>query len=147
MTRDPVTRDPATRDPVSRDAVGRDALARDALARDNVTSIAKKTFVRSVPGEAIVRTRPVAANPGMRYDDPWLRAMILTPSLSSAMTATLYGEPDFSELRTLMSKPNATVMMSFTDEAYPGIAANRFSGEAVVFLATRAFERRTASLR
>jgi hypothetical protein len=37
--------------------------------------------------------------------------------------------------------------MSFGDEAYPGIAANRFSGEAVVFLSTRAFDqRRTASL-
>jgi hypothetical protein len=47
----------------------------------------------------------------------------------------------------LMDKPNSTILMSFTDEAYPGIASNRFSGEAVVFLTTRIFERRTASLR
>jgi hypothetical protein len=50
-------------------------------------------------------------------------------------------------LRALMNKPTSSIMMSFSEEPYPGIAANRFSGEAVVFLATTSFQRRTASLR
>jgi len=125
------------------------APARTATLRDNVTTVAKKNFVRPATAEPAQRAKPVVAmaNAGMRYDDPWLRAMILAPSLSSSMTSMLYGEPDFSELRALMNKPTSTVMMSFNDDPYPGIAANRFSGEAVVFLTTYAFERRTAWLR
>jgi uncharacterized protein YcbK (DUF882 family) len=132
----------------ARNVVLRDPPARDSgQIRDNVTTVTKKVFARPVP-DPIVRTRPAfVANAGMRYDDPWLRAMIVTPSLSSGMTAALYGDRDFSELRALMAKPTSTIVMSFGDEAYPGIAANRFSGEAVVFLSTRAFDqRRTASL-
>ena len=87
-----------------------------------------------------------AATAGMRYDDPWLRAMILAPRLYGSMTATLYGEPDFTELRALMDKPTVSVAMSFTKEPYPGITANSFSGEAVVFLNTYAFPQRTAWL-
>ena len=108
----------------------------------------KKNFVRPAAVEPIARAKPVVqvANAGMRYDDPWLRAMILAPSLSDSMTATLYGEPDFTELRALMNKPTTSVAMSFNSDPYPGISADRFSGEAVVFLTTFAFPRRTASL-
>jgi hypothetical protein len=127
------------------------APAKPVAMRDNVTTIAKKLFVRPAAAEpAPQRVTPpvaVAANAGMRYDDPWLRAMILTPSISDQMTTTLYGEPDFTELRALMNKPTTTVAMSFNNDPYPGISADRFSGEAVVFLTTYAFPQRTASLR
>jgi hypothetical protein len=62
------------------------------------------------------------------------------------MTATLYGEPDFTELRSLMDKPTVSVAMSFANEPYPGITANSFSGDAVVMLSTHAFSQRTALL-
>jgi len=114
------------------------------------TTIAKKSPSRTapVPAEFVRSAKPVVviADAGVRYDDPWLRAMILTPSLTDSMTATLYGEPDMTELRALMNKPTSTVAMSFNDEPYPGIAAGRFSGDAVVFLNTTTFQRRTASL-
>jgi len=86
------------------------------------------------------------ATAGMRYDDPWLRAMILAPRIYGSMTATLYGERDFAELRSLMDKPTISVAMSFASEPYPGITANSFSGEAVVMLNTYAFAQRTAWL-
>ena len=92
-------------------------------------------------------TKVVVANAGMRYDDPWLRAMIMAPSLWDSMTATLYGAPDLSELRTLMRKPNSALTMSFNEDPYPGMSPDRFRGDAVVFLTTRAFTQRTASLR
>jgi len=122
--------------------------AKASASRDNVTTVPKKSFVRPAAAEPIVRAKPLVqlANAGMRYDDPWLRAMILAPSLSDSMTATLYGEPDFTELRALMNKPTTSVAMSFNSDPYPGITADRFSGEAVVFLTTFAFPRRTASL-
>jgi hypothetical protein len=83
-----------------------------------------------------------AATPGMRYDDPWLRAIIIAPRLYGSMTATLYGAPDFTALRTLMDKPTIAVVMSFSEEPYPGITTNGFSGEAVVPLNTYVFRQR-----
>jgi uncharacterized protein YcbK (DUF882 family) len=123
--------------------------AKPATPRDNIIAIAKKSTVRPTAGEPIRRaqTTAVVADAGMRYDDPWLRAMILAPSLSSSMTAMVYGEPDFTELRALMSKPTASVAMAFNEEPYPGITSDRFRGEAVVFPTTTTFPQRTAWLR
>jgi uncharacterized protein YcbK (DUF882 family) len=90
-------------------------------------------------------TTRVITNP-MRYDDPWLRAMILTPSMSDSMTATLYGRPDLSELRNLMRKPRASLMLSFGEDPFSGPAPDQFRGDAVVFMNNHAFDRRTASL-
>jgi uncharacterized protein YcbK (DUF882 family) len=97
--------------------------------------------------EVLARVKVVArtASPGMHYDDPWLRAIIVAPRLYGSMTATLYGQPDFTALRMLMNKPTIAVVMSFADEPYPGITTTGFSGEAVVPLTTYAFSR-TASL-
>jgi len=73
--------------------------------------------------------------------------MIMAPSLWDSMTATLYGTPDLTELRTLMRKPSSALMMSFNEDPYSGMRPDRFRGDAVVFLTTRAFTQRTASLR
>jgi len=121
-------------------------LTRAVVLRENNAVAGKKA---RVPAAAVpvARLKVVqAATAGMRYDDPWLRAMILAPRLYGSMTATVYGEPDFTELRALMDKPTTSVAMSFTKEPYPGVSANSFSGEAVVFLNTYAFPQRTAWL-
>jgi len=121
---------------------------RSVTLRESNTLAAKKSSARAPAAVPVVRVKVVAqaATAGMRYDDPWLRAIILAPRLYGSMTATLYGEPDFTELRALMEKPSISVAMSFTNEPYPGITANRFSGEAVVLLNTYAFPQRTAWL-
>jgi uncharacterized protein YcbK (DUF882 family) len=117
---------------------------RTGALREGDTAVPKKNGSRAtVP---VLKVVVQTATPGMRYDDPWLRAMILAPRLYGAMTATLYGEPDFTELRALMNKPATSVAMSFTNEPYPGITANGFSGDAVVPLNTYAFPQRTAWL-
>jgi uncharacterized protein YcbK (DUF882 family) len=90
-------------------------------------------------------TTRVITNP-LRYDDPWLRAMIMTPSISDSMTATLYGRPDLGELRNLMRKPRASLMLSFSEDPFSGPAPDQFRGEAVVFMNNHAFDKRTASL-
>lgn len=124
------------------------APTRAVAPREGIGAVSKKNIVHVAASEPIMRAKTVvlAASPGMRYDDPWLRAMILAPRLSGSMTATLYGQPDFTELRTLMNKPTTSVAMSFANEPYPGITADRFSGEAVVLLTTYAFSQRTAWL-
>jgi hypothetical protein len=98
--------------------------------------------IRAAGGTVTTR---VITNP-LRYDDPWLRAMILTPSISDSMTATLYGRPDLGELRNLMRKPRASLMLSFGEDAFSGPAPDQFRGEAVVFMDNHPFDRRTASL-
>ena len=128
------------------------AIVKVATPRANVTTITKKPAVRpAASGSGGLVQRPelalVIANAGMRYDDPWLRAMMLAPSLSDSMTAMLYGPPDVDELRALMSKPRSLIAMSFDEDPYPGITSDRFRGEAVVFLTTYTFGQRTASLR
>jgi len=72
----------------------------------------------------------------MRYDDPWLRAVIVAPPLVGAMIATPFGEPDLAGLRALMSKPAAAVVTTFASDPYPGIKPNCFSGNAIVQLTT-----------
>jgi uncharacterized protein YcbK (DUF882 family) len=124
----------------------RSVAPHERIAHDSTAAARKKGAApaRTVP---VVRVKVVeVAAPGTRYDDPWLRAAILAPQLYGSMTATLYGDPDFTELRTLMSKPTVAVVMSFAKDPYPGISASAFSGEAVVFLTTYAFSQRTAWL-
>nr|WP_284701691.1 DUF882 domain-containing protein [Rhodoplanes tepidamans] len=124
-----------------------------APAADGPLTVVKKIAARVTSdraGEAAAapRSAPAAVVPvkaGMRFDDPWLRAVMLTPSLHAAMTVTSYGDPDYVELRSLMGKPTGSVVMAFGSDPYPGLASNRFSGGAVVFVSTVTF--RTAALR
>ncbi len=123
--------------------------ARPVAAAGPVT-VVKKTYARltsdteaNPPQRATVHTAvPVTA--GMRFDDPWLRAAMFAPSLRTSMTTTFYGEPDYTKLRPLMFKPTATLVMTFSDDPNPGMTSERFSGGAVVFLATVTFQRKAA---
>jgi uncharacterized protein YcbK (DUF882 family) len=128
---------------------------RSVALRDGNTAAGKKNSAQAYPSSQPMTGREViklvkvvtqTATPGMRYDDPWLRAIIVAPRLYGSMTATLHGQPDLTALRMLMNKPTIAVAMSFSDDPYPGITTTGFSGEAVVPLNTYAFSRRTALL-
>lgn len=80
------------------------------------------------------------------FDDPWLRAAILAPNLQNYMTAAPMGPPDYRGLTIFMQKPSTSVMMAFSLDPNSGLAADHFSGRAIVFLATTAFNARTALL-
>jgi uncharacterized protein YcbK (DUF882 family) len=84
---------------------------------------------------------------GQRFDDPWLRAMTAAPSAQSFMTTSVLGEPDYRTLRPLLQKPKAAVAMTFSADPYLGMESERFTGSAIVFVATVSFNTRTASLR
>ena len=104
----------------------------------NTTVIVKQALT---PGHAMH-----VASGGMAFDQPWLRATILTPS-TSYMHTTRLGAADMKAMAFYMSKPDSALAMTFSADPQPGLFADRFSGQAVVFLATTSFNNRTASLR
>lgn len=99
---------------------------------------------------APVQTASAAAptlKPGTPPDDLWMRALLLAPNLQNYLTATVMGQADMRELVPLMDKPDAVVTMAFGDDPNPGLSAERFTGTAVVFVPTTAFEKKqTAAL-
>ncbi len=78
--------------------------------------------------------------------DPWLGAAILTPSVSGFMTASWMGSLDRRPYGELIHKPATSLVMTFSADPHLGMVADRFSGRAVVFLATATFVMQTASL-
>jgi hypothetical protein len=82
---------------------------------------------------------------GDRFNDPWMRAMIVSPSAQNYMKTTLLGATDFRNLGPFLQKPATTVMTTFSNDPYGGMICEKFDGSAVVFVSTAAFS--TASLR
>jgi len=113
----------------------------------SLTPEAKAAFAYA-PAEGGVQNSTTVAKPPLASApaqitgspaDPWLRAAILTPSMSTAMTATQIGPVDPRPLATLLHKPTQALTMTFSADPYAGMMADRFDGRAVVFLATATF--------
>ena len=88
-----------------------------------------------------------ATKAGDQFNDPWLRALIVSPSAQNFMSASTFGTPDYRGLAPFLRKPSTTVMMTFSSDPQLGMTARKFSGTAVVFVSTVTFGMRTASLR
>jgi hypothetical protein len=84
---------------------------------------------------------------GERFNNPWMRAMMVAPNAQNFMSTSLYGAQDIGSLREHLQKPAATVMMTFSDDPHLGMTSDQFRGNAVVFVATVTFRQRTAALR
>jgi uncharacterized protein YcbK (DUF882 family) len=83
-----------------------------------------------------------------RADSPWLRAAMLTPSVSGFMSATPLTRAHMEPLAAMLIKPAQSVVMTFSADPHRGMVASHFSGPAIAFLATATFVRQqTASLR
>jgi uncharacterized protein YcbK (DUF882 family) len=84
---------------------------------------------------------------GDRFNDPWLRAMIVSPSAQSFMKTTLFGMQDFRDLGQHMLKPTAALDMTFTDDPHAGISTEKFAGSAVTFVSSVKFGTARATAR
>src|SRR5262249_29422540 len=85
---------------------------------------------------------------GDQFDDPWMRAMIVSPSAQNFMKTTVYGMPDFRIPGPYLQKPASTMMATFSEDPHRGMTSETFSGTAVGFTRTVTFAPpRTASLR
>jgi uncharacterized protein YcbK (DUF882 family) len=130
---------PARARPMGANFAGLPATGAIAIPAD--TTLAEKPGLR--PGFT-----PTLSGGAQGFDSPWLRAAMLTPSVNGFMTATQLGAADTKGLRDLMQKPAQALVMTFAADPLLGMTADRFSGSAVVFLATATFTTRmTASLR
>ncbi len=100
---------------------------------------------------ATVATRKAAVNSpaakiGQRGFDPWLRGVIMTPSVHHSLDVAVVGAKDARTLRPLMHKPDSTVAMVFSNDPTLGLTSLKFSGAAVAFLPTVDMLPRTARL-
>ena len=86
----------------------------------------------------------LAASPA---GDAWMRVMMLAPSASTSMSATVLGDADLSLLSAHFVKPQTAIAMGFSDDPQMGLSCDRFTGSATATLATQSFVLRTASLR
>ena len=108
--------------------------AAEAAAAADGTIIQSGAFARMMSG-------------AQRIDSPWIRAAMLTPNVSENLIVTRFQALDPRSLHELFYKPAQALAISFSDDPGGGMQADRFTGEAIVFLATATFVRaQTASL-
>jgi hypothetical protein len=93
------------------------------------------------------RKGPDVVQVGDRFNDPWMRAMMVSPSAQRYMKTTLYGSQDFRSLGPLLAKPDSAVAVKFVDDPTHGMSTERFGGGSVAFIPIVKFVPRTASLR
>ncbi len=130
-------------------ATRRAAVTRAVAMRseDTAMTIAMKR-VEGRPASAILtvanKTATLAA--GARLDDPWLRAIVVSPSVNRFLCITVLGARDFRALAPLMVKPASSVLMTFAADPQPGLAQDHFAGSAIVFVSTVTYPLHTAAL-
>ncbi len=89
---------------------------------------------------------PISAKPGQRHNDPWLRGVVLAPSVHYSMSVAVFGSVDYRSLRPLMQKPPSVVAMSFSPDPHSGMTTIGFAGAAINFVPIISFGQQTAQL-
>jgi uncharacterized protein YcbK (DUF882 family) len=77
----------------------------------------------------------------------WMRVVMLAPSASNAMSTTVLGDTEMTQMRRHFVKPQAAIAMTFSDDPMMGMTCDRFTGSATAQLPTQSFVLRTAALR
>ena len=77
----------------------------------------------------------------------WMRVVMLAPSASSAMSSTVPGTTEMTQMRSYFVKPKAAIAITFSEDPMMGMSSDSFTGTATVQLPTRTFTVRTAALR
>ncbi|NOJ44251.1 DUF882 domain-containing protein [Bradyrhizobium australiense] len=77
----------------------------------------------------------------------WMRVVMLAPSASSAMSTTVLGDTEMTQMRAHFVKPRAAISMTFSEDPMMGMTCDRFTGSATAQLPTQSFVLRTAALR
>ena len=103
-------------------------------------------MARSTSERAGARSRNSTVG-GEKIADPWLRGIVVVPSVQYSLHVSVLGPTDYRTLRPLFAKPSFVLAMMFSDDPYFGVSAETFGGAAVSFLPTITFSSRTAGLR
>jgi uncharacterized protein YcbK (DUF882 family) len=128
-----------------------------ALAYAATPAAAPEPPLRAAPmgilGAPVPAAAPAAAGPapvivrGEKIHDPWLRGVVMAPSVQYSMHVSVLGPTDYRTLRPLFAKPSFALAMIFSEDPHFGMNAETFGGAAVAFLPTVTFSSRTAGLR
>jgi uncharacterized protein YcbK (DUF882 family) len=118
------------------------SFQRNAAAATTVDTVVAKGAQSQ--GSAVATSTRLAAS---RSNDIWMRMMVLAPSASTSMNATVLGDADLTLMRVYFVKPQTAIAMTFSDDPQMGMVTDRFTGSATATLATQSFVLRTASLR
>jgi hypothetical protein len=114
-------------------------------AATEINTVAAKGPQETAQGQAAVATSTrLTAGQG---NDVWMRVVILAPSASTAMSTTVLGDTEMTQMRAHFVKPRAAVAMGFSADPLMGMTCDRFTGSATVQLPTQSFVMRTAALR
>ena len=119
-------------------------IGRAPVAKTDTAAIARTSTKQTAKRPA---QNAVTVKVGERFNNPWMRAMMVAPNAHEFMSTSLYGAPDIGMVRQHMQKPTTSVMMTFSDDPHLGMTSDQFKGNAVVFVATVTFRQRTAALR
>ncbi len=118
--------------------------ARPAPANRNVMAANDLTTAAAKSRGGVVASTQVAVS---EVSDTWMRVMMLAPSVSTSMSVTVLGDANMTVLNKLFVKPQASIVMGFSDDPQAGLTTDRFSGPALAPLTVQSFALRTASLR
>jgi len=91
------------------------------------------------PPVTIPAARRTQLAPGERIDDPWLRSIVIAPSVQDTMRVAVLGPTDYRNLQPLLAKPRAVVAMGFSVDPQVGLGSQSFEGAAVAFVPTVSF--------
>jgi len=116
--------------------------ARNPVAVTTIDSVVAKGAQGQ--GSLVATSTRIAAS---RSNDVWMRMMILAPSASTSMSATVLGDTDMTLMRAHFVKPQTAIAMGFSDDPQMGLVCDRFTGSATAKLTTQSFVMQTASLR
>jgi uncharacterized protein YcbK (DUF882 family) len=114
------------------------AQARNPNAAAEINAVATRHADQDEPA-----TRPSAA----RGSDVWLRIVMLAPSATTAMSVTMMGDTDMTQMRSFFVKPQASIPMTFSDDPMHGLSTDHFSGSAFSKVELTSFTLRTALLK
>jgi uncharacterized protein YcbK (DUF882 family) len=119
--------------------------ARNAAAATEINTVVAKGIQAGAQGQdsVIATSARLAAAQG---NDIWMRVVMLAPSASSAMSTTVLGDTEMTQMRRHFVKPQAAVAMTFSDDPMMGMTCDSFTGSATAKLATQSFVLRTAAL-
>jgi uncharacterized protein YcbK (DUF882 family) len=121
--------------------------ARNAAPATEINTVAAKGQQGGPQGQPGVITNATRISAAKDFGSTWMRAMMLAPSASTAMSVTVLGDADLTVMRGYFVKPQKAIAMSFSDDPTPGLTYDQFSGAATVKLETRTFVMRAAALR
>jgi uncharacterized protein YcbK (DUF882 family) len=95
------------------------------------------------PVSTIITSRAPSTNEDAHFDNPWLDAILISPSVRRFLTVLTLGMQDYRTLASLVEKPARSVMMTFGADPNPGMTNDRFSGSAIVFISTVTYQAQT----